>query len=94
MFQRFIASVSHRCAKVNRDVAYVAMAIHVCCKCIFQMFQLFSSGCCMCVYVDVAKVDWDVLYVATRMLKAFVPNVSVVFSDVCCKCVYLNVVCV
>ena len=36
------------------NVAYVAVAIHICCKLIFQMFQLFSdkyivsvlSGCC------------------------------------------------
>jgi hypothetical protein len=27
--------------KVNRDVAYVAIAIHVCCKYLFQMFHLF-----------------------------------------------------
>jgi hypothetical protein len=27
--------------KADLDVSYVAMAIHVCCKCIFQMFQLF-----------------------------------------------------
>jgi hypothetical protein len=28
-------------AKVDRDVAHIAMAIHVCCKCMFQMFYLF-----------------------------------------------------
>jgi hypothetical protein len=28
-------------AKVDRDVAYVAMVMHVCCKRLFQMFQLF-----------------------------------------------------
>ena len=28
-------------AKVNRDVSYVAMAIYVCCKRLFQMFHLF-----------------------------------------------------
>ena len=40
--------------KVDRDVAYVAMAIHVCCKLLFRMFQLFQthvarvlSGCCI-----------------------------------------------
>jgi hypothetical protein len=27
--------------KVDWDVAYVAMAIHVCCKRLFQMFHLF-----------------------------------------------------
>ena len=26
--------------KVDQDITYVAMAIHVCCKCIFQMFYL------------------------------------------------------
>jgi hypothetical protein len=28
-------------AKVDWDVAYVAMIVHVCCKLLFLMFQLF-----------------------------------------------------
>jgi hypothetical protein len=28
-------------AKVDQDVAYVAIAIHVCCKRLFEMFDLF-----------------------------------------------------
>jgi hypothetical protein len=36
-------------AKVDRDVAHVAMAIHVCFKCMFQMFRR-----------DVAKLERDV----------------------------------
>jgi hypothetical protein len=28
-------------AKVDRDVAYVAITIHTCCKRLFQMFYLF-----------------------------------------------------
>ena len=28
-------------AKVDRDVEYVAMAMHLCCKCLFEMFCLF-----------------------------------------------------
>jgi hypothetical protein len=28
-------------AKVDRDVAYVAMVVHVCCKLLFPMFLLF-----------------------------------------------------
>jgi hypothetical protein len=28
-------------AKVDRDAVYVAMAIHVCCNRLFQMFHLF-----------------------------------------------------
>jgi hypothetical protein len=45
-------------AKVDRDVAYVAMAIHACCKRLFQIFHLPSAsqtyvtsilcGCCIC----------------------------------------------
>ena len=50
-------------AKVDRDVAHVVMAIHVCFKCMFQMFHLFQtyvasvlSGCCKsttgcCIYI-------------------------------------------
>jgi hypothetical protein len=35
MFQVFQMDV----AKVDRDVAYVAMVVHVCCKCLFLMFH-------------------------------------------------------
>jgi hypothetical protein len=43
--------------KVDRDIAYVAMVIHVCCKLLFPMFHLFFQayvaivclfGCCIC----------------------------------------------
>ena len=64
------------------DIAYVAVAIDVCCKCMFQMFHLFqtfvasvSSGCCICF---------------RHMLQSSIQNVSSV-SDVRCKCVYLDV---
>ena len=37
------------------DVAYVALAIHICCKCMFKCFSCFEtyvvsclSGCCIC----------------------------------------------
>jgi hypothetical protein len=52
-------------AKVDRDIAYVAMAIHICVKCMFLMFHLFqtyvasvSSACCKsrseyCIYMQV-----------------------------------------
>ena len=30
-------------AKVDRDVAHVGMAIHVCFKCMFQMFHLVQT---------------------------------------------------
>jgi hypothetical protein len=38
-------------AKVDRDVAYVAMVVHVCCKLLSPMFHLFCLDvCCKCVY--------------------------------------------
>jgi hypothetical protein len=44
--------------KVDRDVAYVAIVVHVCCKHLFPMFHLFFSDvCCKCVYLDVAYVS-------------------------------------
>jgi hypothetical protein len=33
-------------ANVDRDVTHVAMVIHVCCMCMFQMFKLFADVCC------------------------------------------------
>ena len=71
-------------AKVDWDVAHVAMAIHVCCKCMFQMFHLFQtyvasvlSGCCICCSRYIL------------MLQVYIFNVSPV-SDVCCsKCFIL-----
>jgi hypothetical protein len=43
-------------AKVDRDVAHISMAIHICCKRMFQIFHLFFkcmftsvlSGCFIC----------------------------------------------
>jgi hypothetical protein len=72
MLQAFYIDV----AKVDRDVAHVAMVIHVCFKCMFQMFYLFQMyvasilfRCCKsrpgcCIYMQVFQV----------------------FSYVCCKC--------
>ena len=45
-------------AKVDRDVAYVAMVVHLCCKRLFPMFHLFLLDvCCECVYLDVVYVS-------------------------------------
>jgi hypothetical protein len=35
-------------AKVDRNVAYVAMVVHVYCKILFAMFHLFFYVCCKC----------------------------------------------
>jgi hypothetical protein len=56
-------------AKVDQDVAHVAMAILICFKCRFQIFHLFqtyatnvSSGHC--------KVDLDAVYIC-KCFKCF-----------------------
>ena len=35
-------------AKIDGDVAHVVMAIHVCFKCMFQMFHLFQQYIALC----------------------------------------------
>jgi hypothetical protein len=41
-------------AKVDRDVAYVAMVVHICCKHSLLMFHLFYQTYVESVYLDVA----------------------------------------
>ena len=48
-------------AKIDRDVAHVAMTIHVCFKYMFQMFHLFQMYVTS-VYLDVVKVYLDDAY--------------------------------
>jgi hypothetical protein len=43
-------------AKVDRDVADVAIAIHVCCKRLFKMFHLFFRCILQVFYLDVIDV--------------------------------------
>ena len=51
-------------AKVDRDVAYVAMVVQVCCKSLSPMFHVFFRrmlqacffGCCICFLTYVASV--------------------------------------
>jgi hypothetical protein len=44
--------------KIDRDVAHIAMAIHICFKCIFQMFDLyFSDVHCKCFHLDIGYVS-------------------------------------
>jgi hypothetical protein len=38
-------------AKVDRDVTYVAMVIHVCCKLLSPMFHLFSQTYVVSVFI-------------------------------------------
>ena len=79
------ATLWHRAPRRCR-APYVSYVLDVC----FKIFQRYvtsvsygccksRSGCCICCSG------------CTRMLQAFVPNVSSIFLDVSCKCVYLDV---
>jgi hypothetical protein len=52
MFQAFDMDV----ATVDRDVAYVAMVVHVCCKLFPNVLSVFSHICYKYAYLDVAHV--------------------------------------
>jgi hypothetical protein len=67
------------------DIAYVALTIHVCCKYMFQMFQLFQT------YVASVLSRYFIYCTDyTCMLLVYVSNVSTVLN-VCYKCFYLDV---
>jgi hypothetical protein len=72
-------------AKVDRDVACVAMVVHVCCKRMLTMFHMFFSDlCCKCVYLMLHMFH---TYVASVLSGCYVylqwfSSVSGVF----CKC--------
>jgi cellulose synthase/poly-beta-1,6-N-acetylglucosamine synthase-like glycosyltransferase len=42
MFETYVVIVSYGCCKVDLDVVYVAMVIHICFKSIFQVFDLLQ----------------------------------------------------
>jgi hypothetical protein len=64
-------------AKVDRDAANVVMTIHICCKRLFQMFQLFQT--------NVARVLSGYYVCFTLMLQVFYVDVANVLFR-CCIC--------
>ena len=92
-------------AEVDRDVAHVRMAIHVCFKCMFQMFYLFQtnfanvlSRCCKnrsrcCIYMHVASICFKCFQVFhTYVCKCFIWMLHM-FAMVlkCFPCVFASV---
>jgi hypothetical protein len=71
MFQMYVASVLCGYCKVDWDVAYVAMVVHVCCKLLFSMLHLFFQTYVASVFI------W--------MLHMFHTYVASVLSR-CCVC--------
>jgi hypothetical protein len=57
MSQRYAIILDGYC-KIDRDVEFVAMVVHLYCKGLLPMFHLcFSDAYCKCVYLDVAYVS-------------------------------------
>jgi hypothetical protein len=87
-------------AKVDQNVAYVAVVVHICCRGMFPMFYLcFGMYCCKCVlsgcyirFTHMLQVFYpDIAYVATvfKCFHVFCKCFRSMFylsSDVCCKC--------
>ena len=67
-------------AKVDQDVAHVAMAIHAYCKSLFKNISFVFRRMLQVFYLHVVKVDLDVSYPC--MLQVYISSVSYV----CCKC--------
>jgi hypothetical protein len=63
------------------DVAYIAMAIHVCCKCVFEMFQLFSLDVICC-------SGYTCMYIVSVCSKCFIcfRHMLQMFLSGCCIC--------
>jgi hypothetical protein len=58
-------------AKVDLDVAYVARAIHICCKYLFKLFHLLQMYVAMTFYLDVAYVAEAIHICCKRMFQMF-----------------------
>jgi hypothetical protein len=84
----YVAYVLFECCKSRSGITYVAMSIHVCCKCVFQMFQLFSNVCYKWSIWMLHMLHWLYIYAASacfQMFQLFQMYVASVLSG-CCIC--------
>jgi hypothetical protein len=81
------------CFMIRPSIKVALHAENARCKSMFKVFQMLhlDVASVLCVYCKSRLGCCICCNDCTRMLQAFIPNVSVVFLDVCCKCVYLNV---
>jgi hypothetical protein len=87
VFQMYAAYVLSGCWKSRFGVAYIAMTIHVCCKCMFQMFWLFKRMLRV-LYLNVAYVALTIHICCKcmfQMFQLFQMYVASVLSG-CCIC--------
>jgi hypothetical protein len=84
MLQVFYMNV----AKVDRDVAYVSMVVHVCCKLLFPMFHLFFQKYVVSVFIWMLHMFYTYVvivlsgcYVCLQWFQVFQTHVSGDSSD-------------
>jgi hypothetical protein len=63
-------------AKIDRDIAYVTMVVHICCKRLFPMFHLFFRR-----ILQVCLSWCYICFTYTYMLQVFYPDVAYVCND-------------
>ena len=73
--------------KVDQDVAYVVIAIHVCFECMFQKFHLSSipDECCKC-FVRVLQHTCMLQAYVSSIFRCFIRMFASVSSRWCCIC--------
>jgi hypothetical protein len=74
MFPSMLQVFHMNVAKVDRDVAYVAMVVHICCKLMFPMFIFFQT------YVASVFI-LNVVYVSCLCCKYFIWMFTYVFCN-------------
>jgi hypothetical protein len=86
MLQASVSNISSAFLGVCCNYAYLIIAYvsHICCKSMFEMFQLFQSYVAKsALMLQVANVLSVCCICFTHMLQVYVPNISSA-SDVCC----------
>jgi hypothetical protein len=80
--------------KVDPNIAYIVMAMHVCCKCLFPNVSSTFRRMLRVFYLDVAYVShicciilqwFQVFSNVLQVFHSYVLSVSAV-CDICCKC--------
>jgi hypothetical protein len=72
--------------KVDQDVAYVAMVVHVCCKLLFSMFHLFFSTYVANVFIWMLQMFSHMTASVLSGMLCMFTMVSSVFQVFFCKC--------
>jgi hypothetical protein len=89
MFQGYVASVSYGVAKVDRDVVYVVMVVHVYCKLLFLMFHLFFQMYVTSVFIwtlHISRICLQVFYLDVAYVLLWFQVFFRCLTDVRCKC--------